>query len=160
MKEDVESKRFNFRSHGFAAKAFNTRGCTVKYAGTYALKDRDDPSAPRGDSEALDVAGYHIGIDNFPGPALVSWRSLDGDDHLVSVDIAAIFSDQKILHNVPDEDIPPGIHVGDPHIVLVVDDRTIAVYMQAHIPLKKPRIPGNRYSDYRADFVKAYTRTY
>lgn len=160
MSANVNDDRLIFRSHGFAAKAFNTRGCKVTYAGIRQLKDDDNPSSPRRGNEKLHVAGYHIGIANFPGPAIVAWRSLDGEDHRAAIDIATIFHDQRILHEVAYDDIAPLIYIGDPHIVLVVDDRTITVYMQAHIPLKSPRIHGNRFSDHASDFIVAYQKTY
>ncbi|MDM0052216.1 hypothetical protein [Variovorax sp. J22R115] len=47
-----------------------------------------------------------------------------------------------------------------PAIILEVNDRTINVYMRAHISTKELQVPGNRYSDFRNDLIKAFSQTY
>ena len=101
-----------------------------------------------------------LGIPNFPPPAVVTWRSKDGVPHQARIDIGEIFKDRRVLHNVAEKAIPERAYVGDPDIVLLVNDRTISVYMRAFIPLKEPRVPGRPLSNYRDDLVLAYTQTY
>ena len=150
-----------FKAHNFSAYCFETKGCKVLYNNRYAARDGDDElSEPltaeffaRMDANALDIR-------NFPPPAVVTWRSKDGAPHEARIDIGEIFKDRRILHNVPKKDIPERAYVGDPGIVLVVNDRTISVYMRVSIPLNEPRVPGNKYSNYRDELVLAYTQTY
>jgi len=106
------------------------------------------------------MSGSYLGIRNFPPPAVVTWRSKDGTPYQAEVDMGAIFKDELILHEVPKEDVLEDSSVGDPAIILEVNDRTINVYMKAFIPTKSLRTPGNPNSDYRNDLILAYTRTY
>ncbi|MDT1028364.1 hypothetical protein RNH99_30670, partial [Pseudomonas paraeruginosa] len=71
------------------------------------------------------MKGGHIDIANFPPPAEVSWRSKDQSEHKALIDIGEIFSDGLVRHQVAREDIAPGVSIGDPEIILEVDDRTI-----------------------------------
>ncbi len=105
----------------------------------------------------------YIGIDNFPAPADVQWKSLDGVPHEAKVDMAAIFKDQLIWHKVPKSDMADFYHgpvAGAPNIFLEVNDRTINVYMEMLIPTKTEQIPGNKYSNGRDDLFLVWTCTY
>ncbi|KAF1720232.1 hypothetical protein SAMN06296416_105231 [Pseudoxanthomonas wuyuanensis] len=152
-----------FDQHNFEAHCYNTIGCSVFYAGVYQIK-----KAPQEVSPAPKTADYqrnwggalHIGIVNFPEPATVKWQSSDGQAHQADIDIGAIFKDQIILHNVPEKDVPEGAKIVSPSILLEVDDRTIRVYMKAHIPTRQLQSPGNRYSDFRDDLILAWSDTY
>lgn len=153
-----------FVQHNFGARSFSTYGCTVDYNGFRHLSEPDDelqPALTDAHPNALKnaSAGY-LGVMNFPGPARVSWRSKDGMPHETEVDIGGIFSEQLILHDVPREDIREGVSITNPAIILVVDDRTISVYMRAFIPTKELQIPGNPHSGHRDDLLLAWSRTY
>ena len=50
--------------------------------------------------------------------------------------------------------------LGDPDIILEVNDRTINVYMRAFVPTRELQIPGNKYSGFRDDLILAWSRTY
>jgi hypothetical protein len=52
--------------------------------------------------------------------------------------------------------VPPSA----PDIVLVVEDRSIHIYMKAWISLLRPRFPGRENSDFRHDPVVAYSQTF
>ncbi|MCM5657063.1 hypothetical protein NEH37_21675, partial [Xanthomonas hortorum pv. pelargonii] len=97
---------------------------------------------------------------NFPPPIEISWRSKDGQAHNAKVDLEDIFHDRLIRHNVKREDIPEGISIGDPEIVLEVNDRTVNVYMKAFVPTKSRRNPSNANSDYRDELVLAWSKVY
>lgn len=75
------------------------------------------------------------------------------------MDSDEIFRDQLILHRVARQDLPTEtIAVApSPSIYLEVDDRTISVYMQAMVVLKKPDERNRRVRD---DLIRAYTKTY
>ncbi|MFX6763667.1 hypothetical protein ABTH06_18600, partial [Acinetobacter baumannii] len=94
--------------------------------------------------------------------AKVSWRAKDGTPLEAEVDIGEIFRDELIRHNLqPHEIAERGIGPGAlPQIILEVNDRTINVYMRAHISTRELQQPGNRYSDFRADLIKVFNRTY
>ena len=66
--------------------------------------------------------------------------------------------DQKVLHNVPKEDVLGDL--GNPDILLEVNDRTINVYMRAFVPTRELQIPGNKYSRFRDDLILAWSKTY
>jgi hypothetical protein len=151
-----------FTTHNFAAYCFDTIGCKVLYDNAYEVRNEDGKISPPPHAEDyltyLDAST--LGISNFPPPALVTWRSRDGEAHEATVDIGEIFKDRRILHNVLEKDIPEDADTDGPAIILVVNDRTISVYMRAFIPLKEPTIPGNKYSSGRDDLMLAYSHTY
>jgi hypothetical protein len=157
-------KPIPFARHKFGAASYDTYGCKVRYAGLNVLNEPDDvlqlPSAPvKGYPEVMS-AGI-LDIRNFPLPAEVRWRDKDGNPHEATVDIAATFKDQVVLHKVPQEQLPPiltaDIH---PEIILEVNDRTIRVWMRGRVPTKDLQIPGNVYSRHRSDLILSYTKTY
>lgn len=150
-----------FLQHNFGARCFDTLECRVLYAGLEHGSDQPKPSVDSfgQDYDSMMYAG-HLGIRNFPSPAVVDWVSKDGQSHHAEIDIGEIFKDQLILHRTPREDIPEEIGIGDAGVVLEVDGRTINVYMRVFIPTKQLQIPGNRYSGHRNDLVLAFTRTY
>lgn len=115
-----------FGKHNFVAYCFNAIGCHVIYANydfTDSVSDQDHDTVvsagpPSGDYRANWNAS-HIGIENFPSPAEVSWKSLDGVQHHATVDIAAIFKDQLAWHKVPKSDMADfsrGPVAGEPDI--------------------------------------------
>ncbi|MGC9562497.1 hypothetical protein [Brachymonas sp. M4Q-1] len=137
----------HFKFHSFQSFCFDTYGCTVVYAG---LRDTDDSPSEKSRSfesvggEALlkTMGGSgHINIKNFPASAKVTWRSKDGTYHSAEIDIGKIFKDERIIHHMPLRDFPfPNNPMGsadDPTILLVVDDRTIKVYMLSIINVTK-----------------------
>ena len=134
----------HFKQHSFGSLCFDTYGCKVVYAG---LVEADDPpdkkwksfsewAGSEGES-ALKKAGGggYIGIRNFPAPVRVSWKSKDGTFHTAEVDIGKIFKDEVIIHHLPLREFPhaPENTLQDVTILLVVDDRTIKVYMLSNI---------------------------
>ena len=153
-----------FVRHSFGAYCYDTIGCKVLYAGfSHGARDEHQVSPPASsygpDYRERWKAG-HLALPNFPPPAVVTWRSKDGTAHRAEVDIGEIFKDQRILHDVPRNEIAEGVSINNPGIVLEVNDQTINVYMRAFIPTKELQIPGNRHSGHRNDLVLAWTRTY
>lgn len=151
-----------FREHNFGAYCFNTIGCKVLYAGHYAKHKADDEVSPPPPPNYLkNISGSRGGVENFPPPAVVTWRSLDGMAHEAKVDIGAIFGDERVLHQVPESDIPEiTAAFSGPDIIIVVNDRTISVYMKTIIYLKQLRIPSNPYSNSIEQTTLAYNHTY
>jgi hypothetical protein len=156
-----------FRGHKFDAYCFSTYGCKIHYH--YKPAVVDDPEnvlKPTTESLGAKYPGILTAgmgpIPNFPSPAKVTWRSRDGTSHEAEVDIGEIFRDQLIRHNLDREEVSAkGIGPGAiPDIILEVNDRTINVYMRAHISTSTLQEPGNRYSDFRNDLIKVYSRTY
>lgn len=148
-----------FKEHDFGAFCFNTLTCKIVYAG--AVHGEDGPSSAPTPDYLKNLSGGHGGIKNFPSPAVVTWRSLDGVGHEEKVDIREIFKDQRVFHRVPEQDIPTETAAfSGPEIILVVNDRTVSVYMKTMIYLKERRIPTDRFSDMVEETTLAYTRTY
>lgn len=152
-----------FKAHYFGAHCFNTQSCRILYRGFPHGSDEPSPSVESYGRplEKLLSAGRGP-IPNFPPPAKVSWRAKDGTPLEAEVDIGEIFRDELIRHNLqPHEIAERGIGPGAlPQIILEVNDRTINVYMRAHISTRELQQPGNRYSDFRADLIKVFNRTY
>lgn len=161
---DVVRNNFplKFKEHAFGARCYNTIGCKVLYNNFYNISDDESeisPPPPKDFPNNL-YAGV-IGIKNFPPPAVVTWRSLDGVPHEAKIDIGEIFKDQRILHHVPEDQIPAETAAFDgANIILVVNDRTISVYMKTTIALKKPRDPSNPRSNSVNELTLAYAHTY
>lgn len=163
-----------FGRHNFAAHCYNTIGCRVIYNGRYQQGDPPDyqgrdppdkvsPPPPSPDNRSKAWGSVEIGIDNFPSPAEVYWKSLDGVQHEARVDMAEIFKDQLIWHKVPKADMADfhrGPVAGAPSIFLEVDDRTINVYMEMLIPTRTEQIPGNQHSNARYDLFLVWTHIY
>ncbi len=155
-----------FASHNFAAHCYNTIGCRVIYNGRYQHEDAPDevtPPAPPPDDRIKAWGSVEIGIDNFPRPAEVRWKSLDGVQHEAKVDMAEIFKDQLTWHKVPNADMAGffrGPVAGAPSIFLEVDGRTINIYMNMLVPTRTEQIPGNKDSDFRDDLFLVWTHNY
>lgn len=156
-----------FKQHNFAVYVYNTRTCTVvynryDYTRMYERAPSGPPSSPDY-REKWNLSG-HVGIRNFPPSAEISWTASDGSSHQATVDIAALFRDERVHYTVKDEEIAAGLYPQgiflDPLIILEVNDRTISVFMKAAIPTRKLQIPGNKYSDFRDDTVLVWTHTY
>ena len=161
-----------FGGHNFDAHCYNAIGCRVIYDNHdfSPWAGQEDPDelvspAPKPDEnyqQSWGLASY-IGIRNFPPPAQVRWKSLDGHTHVAEVDIAAIFENELIWHKVPKHDMAhffEGPYASDPSIHLEINDRTISVYIYDLIPTKSEQIPGNKYSTARTDMFLVWTRTY
>ncbi|MBB3225957.1 hypothetical protein FHW69_000547 [Luteibacter sp. Sphag1AF] len=151
-----------FSDHNFSAYCFSTMGCRVFYHGKYDVDDREgkESSALVDEAQLKKLHAVRVGIRNFPPPALVTWQSKDGIHHEAEVDLGRIFKDRRIVHNVDKHAILEGAAVLNPDIILVVNDRTISVYMKAFIPLKSREDPANKYSDARDELVLAYRKLY
>lgn len=153
-----------FQAHNFGAHCFDTQRCEILYRGfAHGEKDRPAPSVASYGRPLEDLLSAGRGpIPNFPAPATVKWISKDGAAHQANVDIGEIFKDELIRHNLTRDQITEnGIGPGSiPDIILEVNDRTISVYMRAHISTKALQKPGNRYSDFRNDLIKVYSQTF
>lgn len=153
-----------FVRHNFAAHCYNAIGCRIGYDGRYSINDEPDKISgpPPADKKAA-WGSVDGSIRNFPPPAEVRWKSLDGVPHEAKVDFAAIFKDGLIWHNVPKADMADfyrGPVAGDPNIHLEVNDHTINVYMMMLIPTRTEQKPGNPYSYHRTDLFLVWTHTY
>ena len=151
-----------FKEHNFGSHCFNTIGCKVLYNNYYDSLDEENEVSPPPPSNYPNSLNADTGpIENFPSPAVVTWRSLDGVSHEAKVDIGSIFNDQRVLHHVPEDQIPTETAAFDgANIILVVNDRTISVYMKTTIALKMPRDPSNPRSNRVHEMNLAYTHTY
>lgn len=153
-----------FARHDFAAYCFNAVDCVVIYNNhNFGALDPGEVSPPPKPDYKERLKATYIGIQNFPAPAQVRWKSLDGVAHEAQVDIGAIFSEQLIWHDVPKDDMLPfyeGPVAGSPDIMLEVNDRTVSVYTRMFIPTRSERVPGNKHSNYRSDLFLAWSRTY
>jgi len=153
-----------FTAHYFSAFSYSTYDCNVAYNGSPYIQDPDDvlqiSSDSLGSKYPNNLSASRGPIPNFPPPAVVTWRSQDGTSHRAEIDMAEIFKDQLIRHDLAREDISRTSSISPPGIIVEVNDRTINVYMRAMIYLRKPRYPGRPHSTYQDDLIKVFSRTY
>ena len=155
-----------FRNHRFAGRCYNTLRCHIVYDShdqtPYGADTEASPAPPSPDyRNGWGSASYIVTRRDFPSPAEARWTSLDGAEHEAKIDIGEIFKERKILHQVPEAEIPEGwAHDITPNIFLEINDHTVNVYMMAHIATKAEQMPGNKNSHHRTDVVLAWTRTY
>ncbi|WP_133499837.1 hypothetical protein [Cognatilysobacter terrigena] len=152
----------HFRNHTFGAYCYDTRSCSVTYGGMEHVvpSERAATHSFNGESDIKHWEANAIVDKTFAGPAVVRWTSKDGTPLEATLDLDRIFPGHVVLHRVPADQIPPNAVMGDPGIIVVVDDRTVAVYMKAFVPTRDPQIPGNPHSSFRADPVRAWSHTY
>lgn len=152
-----------FFSHlQFGVACFDTQSCRVVYNDF----EFGNP-APTGPVAAMTPQAYDAAMTASYGPvarttppAEIVWRCKDGAELRAEVDIAAIFADGAIRHQVPRDEIPEGVSMGATHVLVEVNDRTVNVYTRTMIPTKREQIPGNKFSAFRDDLIKVYSRTY
>jgi len=157
------SKPIRFSTHSFGAHCYEATECRVVYFNR-VIRSGDYPESaipyPTNDLSERLIAP-HIAIPNFQSPAEVSWKSMDGKHLEARVDIAEIFKDEVIRHQVSQDDLAPFLYAAiEPDIVLVVRDRTLEVFMRAEVPTRELQVPGNPYSNFRNDLILAYRRSY
>ena len=150
-----------FKDHAFGSVCYSTLSCTVWYASHWHGDEKPSPPPSKYGPDYLRyVDGTHVGIRGSPKSAEVTWQSMDGAHHYTEIDLADIFRDRLIRHNVPREEVadqPGGQLVVDPSIILEVNDRTVRIYMRSSIPLKHLEDPTNIHSDMRRDLVLVKT---
>lgn len=152
-----------FPWHKFGTHCFSVQGCRISYAGIPNGTGRPRPSFESLGRPLEKV--LHAGngpVKNFPPPAQVTWTSQDGTPLTASVDMAEIFADRMVRHTVPREDIMERATIPYPGIILVVDDRTISVYMSTWIALKESRTrdANNRLGHLHTGIVLVHSETY
>ena len=163
MKEEYEV--LHFRTHSFSAWPYNTHGCKLLYAGEYQIHEPEETVQPPPERPNYRDAwgrAVQVGIDNFPPPAVVDWMALDGSRHHALVDIGAIFKDERVIHRVRKGEVKPNLLDVDimPDIFVEVNDRTIRVFMQAHVGTKHLQDPSSPLSDFRDDLIEVRSKTY
>lgn len=162
MKSKVENGvlKIPFYDHSFGASCFDTLRCRVLYGNAYVVNS-GSPSGPFTERDRNNLSGGWANLD-FPSVARVLWTSKDGTNHDETIDLGEIFHSGMVRY-APDLDIndvhlsvPPSA----PDIVLVVEDRSIHVYMKAWIWLLHPTDPTNTLSNLRTDPVVAYSHKF
>jgi hypothetical protein len=162
MKSKVEDGvlRIPFHAHSFGARCFDTLRCRVLYNHAYIVNS-GEPRGPFTERDRENLDGGWGNLD-FPSVARVTWTSKDGTNHDEEVNLGEIFRSRMVRYpaDLDITDVKISAAPSSPHIVLVVDDRSIRVYMRAWISLLQPRFPGRKLSDFRHDPVVAYSQTF
>lgn len=156
-----------FKWHNFNAYCYNTLKCSLIYNHyEFSLNVSVPSPPPKADDYRSQWNATNIIGEDFPGPVVASWVSLDGTDFHAEVDVGEIFRDRLVKHNVAKEDIPEGwlaawgVEPLGVDILMELNDRTISVYMRAHITTKDPQIPDNPRSCHRRDLVLVWAKSY
>lgn len=151
-----------FAGHSMGVYCFGTWGCRATY-GRHTLIDRadDEWQAPAGQFDRIRerMSGTFGGLRAFEGPLIIEWHDRQRAPLRVVLDLAELFPDRLIRHAVPAAEIDASAPVGSPDIIVEIEDRTVRVYMRAHIPLRQPRIPGNRFSNFVDEKVLVHERS-
>jgi hypothetical protein len=153
-----------FEKYSFDARCYNTLRCSIIYSNAQQSVHVDQPSGPPYSPDwKSDWSGTYTPYDNrnFAPPVGIDWMSLDGTRHRAQVDLADIFKDRLIRHDVPREEIPEGwAHRLSIDVLLEVNDRSINVYMKARIAMKTPQKQGNPYSYGRTCLTLVWSKAY
>lgn len=154
---------FRFWQHNIGVYCFRTWGCRAEY-GEHVIADKPEGEhqPPIGDYPSdlrKRMRGTNLAFRAFEGPLRLRWHDEAKRPLSLDLDLGKVFADGLIRHNVPHDAILPTSSVGNPDIVVEIDDRTVRLYMRAHIPLKAPQDPGNRYSDFVEENVLVFERT-
>lgn len=150
-----------FPMHQFGGYCFDTQACEIRYAGNFHGSERPQASLASHGRPVEKILRAGTGpIRNFPPPARVKWVSLHGVRLEAEVDIGEIFSDRMVRHTAKREEIRENSSIPYPGIILVVDDRTISVYMSTWMALKEPRDPRNPHSNQHWGVVLVDSKTY
>ena len=128
-----------FKQHNFGARCYDTLGCKVIYDNfDHGDEEPTSSSASRGRDYLRGWRGGYLGVNNFPKPAEVIWRSKDGMAHEAEIDIGEIFNDELIRHHVPHEemaDLPDGKYAIQPlHLVGGQQSHYPSVYERTYPP--------------------------
>lgn len=156
----------------FGTRAYNTLNCSVTFCDRqFALtRERNQPSGEPSNPDWKDdwEAGFAVPKDMMPpGPVEIAWTSLDGKEHYAEIDlIKDVFPNQVVLHNVPKDDVNDDWaryekgKTSPPEILVEVNDRTVNVYMKAHVLTKSFPIPGRTDVKSLMDLILAWTKTF
>ena len=154
---------FRFEHHNFGAYCYDAIGCRIRYGGDFphGAGSDDERSGPMPELREAQRAwhGSRLALQAFTTPVTARWRSLDGERHSVEIDLDEVFPDRLIPHKVAFDELSERGAAGRPDIVVVVNDRTISVWVAMMIPLNKPDNPANPHSNVRYDWIEAWSRT-
>ena len=162
MKSKIENGvlKIPFYDHSFNARCFDTLRCRVLYGNAYIVNS-GSPTGPFTERDRRNLRGGWGNLE-FPSVARVTWTSKDGTNHDEKIDLGAIFH-SGLVRYAPDLDVND-VHISvppsAPDIILVVEDRSIRVYMKAWIWLLHPTDPTNKFTNVRTDVVVAYSHTF
>jgi hypothetical protein len=151
--------RPRFSKHNFSGYCFNTLRCSIEYDGRYEVQTNDPSGSPL-PSEMESLEATTIGIPNFPSPVAIHWTSMDGQSHEDQVDLSQIFEHREVIHRVPPEKVARDVLLLDPGIILIVNDRSVSVYMRALIPLSEQRTDGVPRRKFIDEPVLVYKKDY
>ena len=146
----ASTHQLTFNDYTFEAYGFRTRSHHIEYGEeTFVRADIGQPTRPL-PRHHLDMVGHKKArLRTTLDTIQVTWRSMDGKKHETQLDLAQIFKERRIHHDVRAEDVWHGERIRPPAIILVVDDRDVLLYMKAMIPLRERSDARNPYSAYR-----------
>lgn len=154
---------FRFWQHNLGVYCFRTWGCRVEYGDQLIWDKKPDQYERPLEDYPPDLRkrmrGTNIGFRAFEGPLRLRWQDDSKQPLALDLDLGEIFADGLIRHDVPADEINATSSVGNPDIIVEINDRTVRLYMRAFIPLKAPRDPSNRYTNSVDENVLVLERT-
>jgi len=152
----------HFNKYNVSVSCFNVTACKVLYDNDYLIDHGPGVASSelKAGSPLPPPTFTHLSIANFPRPAVATWVSQDGSVHSEKIDTGAIFADRRIRHAAPPELIAKDTPSGTPIIYIVINDRTVYVYMISSVYLSEREDPSDRFSNVRDETILAYSRKY
>lgn len=165
----VDPWPLKFRHYSFGVRCYNTQRCSVIY-NRFQFASAKALFGPSGKPASADWrnswrAGYDGGV-KFASPVEVDWNPLDDTEQHARIDLAQLFKDRLVRHNLSREEVLENwlaAKANNPvpvDILMEVNDRTISVYLTALIFTKELQIPGNPNSNSRRDLMQVWSRSY
>lgn len=149
-----------FHDHSFDARCRDTLKCLVLYDNKYVVNS-DELTGPL-TTRDLDDLGFGWGKIDPPSVARVTWVSKDGTKHDEQVDIGKVVRSWFLRYpiGVDTDDAYLIPHSGHPEINLVIEDRSIYVYVKRWVPQLVPSYPDREDSNVRQATVLAYSHKF
>jgi hypothetical protein len=150
-----------FSIHNFSSFCFETTKCQVLYNKRYVVND-GEPSGQLTESIRNGLTATWLGIKSFPGPVRAVWTSRDGVKHDELIDLDTIFKSRRVLYaaDLDLDSIDLGGYYFSPDIILVIENRSIHVFMKGWVWLLDKSGAKNKNLRHREDLIVAYTHTY
>ncbi len=127
-----------FTTHDLALACYQVREVCLDYAATRRslFTEREAPAKTAADALRYPNVKYGS-YPAFAGPLQVRWRSRDGEQHGLTIELDSIFPGRVVPHSEAPERLyqPMPLSGAEPTIIVELLDRTLNVYLFATLQL-------------------------